>query len=142
MVFLSNISTLSFRHSWELDLKTVITDHQWKTIMLYSKRICSSYKSQETQFKIIDKLQTTPYHRSKYDNDCSGVCVRCKQYVGTYVHLMWFCPEIHTFWVKVSNQVSSILQCPIELNPLQCILGLHTASKELNRYKKILSLLW
>ncbi len=142
MFSLSNINTLSSRRSWEQDLKTVITDQQWKTIMLNSKRICRNFKAQEIQFKIIHKLQTTPYYRSKYDNECSGVCVRCKQHVGSYIHLIWSCPVIHTFWIEIGSKISSIIQHSIELNPLQCILGLHDASPELNKFKRILSILW
>lgn len=112
--------------------------------MLNRKRIRSNYKSQEAQFKIIQKLQTTSYCGEQiwqWLQWCSGVNVSCKQHVGTYVYLMWLCPEINTFWFEIGNQVSSIIRCPIELNPLQCILGLHAASLELNRYKRILSFL-
>jgi len=74
--------------------------------------------------------------------DCSDVCLRCKQHVGTYVHLIWLCPEVNNFWIEIGNQISSIIKCPIDLNPLICILGLHSASPVLNRHSRILSLLW
>lgn len=56
LLVLSNLNTQSSKRSWEI-LGTKISDKQWKSIMLNSKKICCNYKSQETQFKIIHKLQ-------------------------------------------------------------------------------------
>ena len=45
--------------------------------------------------------------------------------VGTYVHLMWLSPEIHTLLDEIIIQVSSF-------NPLECIRNVQAASPELN----------
>lgn len=139
---LKNVSTEGSKMSWEKDLKVHITDQQWRTILINTKKICQNYKVHETQFKIVHKLQTTPYIRNKYDKQCSGLCKKCKQQIGTYEHLIWSCPEIQSFWVEIGNIVSAIVKCPFELNPLQCILGLPDPSTNLTKYKRLLNILW
>jgi len=56
--------------------------------------------------------------------------------------MMWLCPKIENFWVEIKNEISKIIGVRVELDPLQCILGLNPTSVEINRYKRILQILW
>lgn len=111
-------------------------------VSIKKKKKCCSCRSQETQFKIIHKLQTTLYQRSKYDKNCSPFCKHCKKRVGTYVHLMWLCPKIQLYWEKICKDVSRVVKTNVRPCPLQCIQGLPFVNPKFKRYSKLLSILF
>lgn len=77
---LGNINTQSSKRYWKNDLTINISGKQWKLIILQSKNMSSI--SQENKFKVIQKLQTTPYQRSRYNKSCSALCKQWKQQAG------------------------------------------------------------
>ena len=120
----NNNLNISCKIAWAEDLGYQIDDKKWKQIFLNAKKITSSNKTHETQYKIIHRLHVTPAIRSKYDPTCSAQCLKCKNTVGTYSHMIWSCPKIITFWLKVRKELKKVFDLNIYLNPMNIILGI------------------
>ena len=119
-----NTPNFGSRTFWAEDFGCQVDNKKWQRILLKAKKITSSNSTYETQYKIIHRLHVTPAVRTIYDPMCSGQCVKCKNILGTYSHLIWFCPKISQFWLTVKSELVKVFGIQIQLNPINCILGL------------------
>ena len=132
------IPNISSKTCWAEDFGCQIDSKVWNKIFLNAKKITCSNKTHETQYKIIHRLHVTPLIRSKYDPTCSAQCLKCKASTGTYTHMIWSCPKIAFFWLKVQKEIKKVFDINIHLNPLNCVLGL--VSEYEVRYRYILGI--
>lgn len=112
---------------WESDLGLTISVEEWEDVWLCSSGCLSTNKVKEMQYKIIHRLQITPMLRHKFNPTFSKFCNKCKVSEGSYFHCIFDCPFIKKFWENVHKEISVILGVNLELKPLSCILGLHSA---------------
>lgn len=63
-------------------------------------------------------------------------CPCCRGGIGNYIHMVWECPLIQTFWQAVAANISSISGIPIKLDPLILLLGV-TDNIPTNTHTKI-----
>ena len=67
----------------------------------------------------------------KFTPSLSKFCNKCKIVEGSYFHCIFGCPFINDFWVNVCKEVNIIFEKELVLDPIFCILGLHTAALNL-----------
>lgn len=48
----------------------------------------------------------------------------CEAQVGTFYHLMWFCPIVQTYWYQIVCFLHDDIESPLSLDPRLCLLGL------------------
>ena len=109
-----NIPTFNSKTFWREDFGSHLDDVMWWNIINERK---------ENYNKIIHRLHETPAIHCKYDPKCSLLCLKCKNSLGTYSHLMWSCTKIAIFWLSVQNEMKKIFGIEIPLNPHDFILG-------------------
>ncbi len=64
---------------------------------------------------------TSPH--SKMNSDVSDKCWHGCGMTGTLVHLLWHCPEINAFWLKVRDYLCTLFKINFPLCPVVGLLG-------------------
>ena len=65
-----------------------------------------------------------------------NICSHCTLGVtDTYLHALWECTPVHTFWYTVTQKLTDILSCEVPHHPSLCLLGLTTQTTIPNKHK-------
>lgn len=86
-------------------------------ILLNLQRNYFCVTDRENQYRVLHRLQFTPYLLNKINPQVSAMCTKCKKEVETYYHCLWLCPLISRFWTNVAKELSSILFKTIQIDP-------------------------
>lgn len=90
----SDKSASALRVVWESDLATAFTEEEWKLLLRNFKKMSRDLKTRLIQFKV--HLRYSP------------LCWRCQGGEGTLMHMLWDCPRIQEFWLRISAQIEHI----------------------------------
>ena len=89
-------------------------------------------------YNIFNKTCYTPYRLHKMHHNSSPNCRRCRTCEGDFLHMLWKCPSLDTYWKYIINIASKTTKVKIlPLQPEDMDSGRHTNS-ECKLYKKIL----
>ena len=76
------------------------------------------------QYKTIHRFHITQSKMFKMGLVDSEICSQCKlKNIDTYLHALWSCTPVYSFWTAITHELSLILGCEIPLSPLLCLLG-------------------
>ena len=101
---------------WDVDLTPVQTNWKrvWDNIPLSSR----NQNHQLIHFKMIHRFYLTPRKRCQLQLSPTPICSLCdSNSIGTYMHMMWECPPVNTFWLQISVALSNILEIHIPCTP-------------------------
>lgn len=111
------------KRRWERDVGP-LEESDWDDILDTTKLCSPKQPGRLTQIYILHRTYLTPLRISKYRPDHSSKCPRCDDPAGTFLHLLWSCPMIQTYWTQVINFLHDQMGSPLQLDPRPCILGL------------------
>lgn len=80
-------------------------------------------KTRFIHYKIIHKYYWTPVMLKRLGLINSDECWKCKNSMGTFLHLMWDCPLVSPFWAQVIRTMEEWLDQPLSSSPRLCLLG-------------------
>lgn len=110
--------------SWEADIQlgtaTINWDTVWENIFQSSK----NPNHQLIHYKICHRTYLTPRKRHMMGLAPNPNCTICNQgIVGTLMHVLWECPDILRFWIKVTDEVSAQVENKLPLDPALLLLN-------------------
>lgn len=118
------------RKLWENDLGEEMTDDQWETVLklIHSSFTCARHRL--IQLKVVLRAHLTKARLAKIFPDVNPLCPRCKGQPADYLHMLWSCPKLSTFWVSIFSAYSKMFQKYITPNPIWPLFGFtpHTYS--------------
>lgn len=108
-----------------------ITENQWTKAQnrVHSSSVCIRHGL--LQFKILHRLHLSKLKLSKMFPTVNPLCDRCGQAPASLAHMFWTCPSITTYWVKIFQSLSEILQENIKPDPVLALFGVGSAAMEL-----------
>ena len=139
--FLINTNSIHLPISkWEEDLGLSSDMGFWTKICENTFNMTKNTNLQLIQFKILHRTHITQYKMKKMGFCQTDICTQCNQNtIDTYLHALWLCSPVQSFWSVVIQQLSSILNCRIPLSPNLCLIGdLTTIDLALNRSQPLL----
>uniref|UniRef100_A0A3B3HSL8 Reverse transcriptase domain-containing protein n=1 Tax=Oryzias latipes TaxID=8090 RepID=A0A3B3HSL8_ORYLA len=130
---------------WENDLGIDLDDGRWYKAFESVNKLSLCNRLRENQYRILHRLQCTPYLLHKINPQVPKICIKCKKRTGTYYHCFWLCPLISKFWRNVAKELTSILLKTIKLDPALFLLNISSkklpvTAAELILLKKLLLL--
>ena len=54
----------------------------------------------------------------------SASCLRCSHEEGTFIHTIWGCPRIQTYWNSIIGELSEVLDAVVPRDPAYVLLGI------------------
>lgn len=76
------------------------------------------------QYKVIHRTHITQSKMFKMGLHNIDICSQCT--LGStddYLHAMWHCQPVHSFWITVTETLSTILSHRIPSSPTLCLIG-------------------
>lgn len=114
---------MSLKTLWEKDLGCSWTKEEWLEMLSSNGKYVREMKGKFTQYKIMHRFYWTPLrlHRMRLlENDR---CLKCQREMGTLLHCMWECRNIHLFWMKVLECLCNWLGEELPVSPTLCLLA-------------------
>ena len=75
------------------------------------------------------------------DTNTSPLCLKCKVEIGNYVHCLWSCVKLQSYWYDIVSELSVIFGVSIDLNPVCLLLGFPDAHIVNDKHKRLFNLL-
>ena len=103
---------------WNVDLKNWQRPANWKRIWENISLSSRNYNHQMLNYKFIHRFYLTPRKRFQLQLCTTPICTLCNNNkLGTYMHMMWECPDVSRFWSRVSEVLSEVMGINIPLLP-------------------------
>lgn len=103
---------------WNVDLSYYQLQINWKRVWDNISIASRNLNHQLLHFKIIHRFYLTPRKRCQLQLVSTPLCLLCNtKSIGTYMHMMWECPLVNTFWSQISMLLSNILEISIPCVP-------------------------
>lgn len=93
---------------WETELNVTITEHEWQKAIVnnLSASKCATYW--EMAQKLHLRLYYTPYMVAKFKPEQSNQCWCSCGLIGTLSHMLWFCPNLLSYWNSVFKHMTKL----------------------------------
>lgn len=122
----SSYKPLPLNRLWKRDIN-ISSDLDWHTIWSNISLSSRNPNHQMIHYKLIHRFYLTPRRLQQMKLRDNPYCDFCPDNtIGTFLHLVWQCPEGNRFWENVSNIMSSIIERAIPHS--QCLLLLNDTS--------------
>ena len=109
-----------------LETGTIDWDTVWENVFQSSK----NPNHQLIHYKICHRTYLTPRKRHKMGLAPNPDCTFCNHGVtGTLLHVLWECPDVQRFWVKVVDKMSDLIGRKFPLDPALLLLNDDSRSK-------------
>ena len=123
--FLTNTNSVHLPISkWEADLQVSCSLDFWSKICENMFNMTKNTNLQLIQYKVLHRTHITQQKMKKMGFSETDICTQCNQNTpDTYLHALWLCSPVQSFWSIVIQRLSSILNCRIPLSPNLCLIG-------------------
>ena len=103
---------------WNTDLKMFQSTINWQRVWSNIPLTSRNHNNQLIHYKMIQRYYLSPRKRCQLQISQSPLCSLCTEKpMGTYVHMMWECPEVLIFWRLVSKVLSQTIDITIPCLP-------------------------
>ena len=109
---------------WETDLAFPPNPDYWEQICENTFTMSDNTNLQLIQYKVNHRTHITQSKMFKMGLANTDICSQCT--LGgtyTYLHTIWLCQPVHSFWITVTETLSTILSYRIPASPTLCLLG-------------------
>uniref|UniRef100_A0A803JZ26 Reverse transcriptase zinc-binding domain-containing protein n=1 Tax=Xenopus tropicalis TaxID=8364 RepID=A0A803JZ26_XENTR len=83
-----------------------------------------SLRDRMIQFKMIHQIYVTPLKLKAMGKLERSKCVKCNMAEAGFLHLIWDCPKVLTYWTEVTHYIEEHLSLPGIRSPEVCLLGI------------------
>ena len=103
---------------WERDLSIPSADIHWSSVWSNISLSSRNPNHQMIHFNFIHRTYCTPYKRFRMNLASSPNCDLCSLGVsGSFLHMVWDCPDVKAFWGSVANKLSVVLCLQVPVLP-------------------------
>lgn len=117
------IGIAALRLSWERDLGVTYDKQEWAKVCGNSRTMSRDLRVRLIQFKILHRFYWTPSRLFRLGLKDSASSWKCCVGGGTMIHVMWSCPKINQYWMKIHGYIVRVLKRHFVLCPKLYILG-------------------
>ena len=115
---------LSLYTAWRRDLGIDEEGISWKSVWSNISTSSRNPNHQLIHFKLCHRMHYTPITRYCMKRVNSPNCDMCQLgTLGTYLHMVWECPQVKDFWQRVTGVLANILDVFIPMNPTLILLN-------------------
>uniref|UniRef100_A0A803K2L7 Reverse transcriptase domain-containing protein n=1 Tax=Xenopus tropicalis TaxID=8364 RepID=A0A803K2L7_XENTR len=107
---------------WKRDFPE-IDDDDWDEATDRAYDYLVSTRDRLIQFKIIHRLHLTPLRLHHMNRRNPPQCPKCNAPEANYIHLLWKCQSIQSYWAQVTTYIGEKTSLPNLLTPKVCLLG-------------------
>lgn len=133
----SSVTPLGLR-LWERDLPQGQEAIDWKAVW---NNVFGSSKNPNHQlihYKICHRTYLTPHKRHLMGLAPHPYCTFCAHGVlGTFMHVLWECPEVQRFWTNAMKELSGLIGKQIPLDPVLLLLNDDSKFELVERQRKL-----
>lgn len=124
MIFEQKIKpSYALKSIWSTDLNINITDKEWDKIYENITKVSRDIKIRLIQFKILNRFYWTTSRMFRLRLRDKSDCWKCCTSEGTLTHLLWDCPLIKNYWLKVHDCIKTITGSNYDFSPRLYILN-------------------
>ena len=122
-LILNNDTTIIIpMNKWENDLALSPNTDLWKEICNNTFSMTNNTNLQLIQFKIIHRIHITEKKMFTMGLRDTDICSQCtKGSTDDYLHALWTCQSVYSFWISVTTKLSVIMGCGIPPSPSLCL---------------------
>lgn len=101
-----------------------LEDEGWEEGMESPRAASPKLSDRLIQIFVLHQAYLTPLRVARYRETQSSLCLMCGKESGTFIHLMWSCPQIQGLWTQVVKFLHDNMGSLITLDPKLCLLGI------------------
>jgi len=113
----------NLRLIWQRDINSDIDKDTWNRILSNSGRYIREARGKFIQYKVLHRYYYTPVRLFRMGCLSDNRCWKCKQEIGTYMHVLWHCSKIQPFWKIVLKYLGECLGFNLPFSSRICLLG-------------------
>ena len=91
----------SLRVVWQKDLGCDLSDEAWLRILRNTGKYIKEARGKFTQYRLIHRFYFTPSKLHRMGLLANNLCWKCQTGTGTFLHAIWECKLVKSFWVEV-----------------------------------------
>lgn len=129
---------LNEKVTWDLGLQLEAKD--WSEIWEATKSASQNRVALEMNYKVLMRWYLVPAWIAKYMSTYSPNCFCVSTDAGTHHHIWWTCPLVQTFWTAIFHILSTLFNCPLNLNPAMTLLNKKTLEETRPQFKLLLQI--
>ena len=95
----------------------------WEQICKNTFSMTANTNLQLIQYKVIHRSHITQSKMFKMGLTNTGICSHTSGSTDDYLHAMWLCQPVSSFWITVTQALSTILNYRIPSSPTLCLLS-------------------
>lgn len=116
-------STASIKAQWKKDLGLHFTTGLWEKNLSCSNHLSKCVRYKIMQIKILFRSYITSHRLKKMNSNVSDKCWHGCGMTGTFIHLLWHCPDIQEFWLNIRDYFCKLFKINFPLDPAVGRLG-------------------
>ncbi|XP_056425567.1 olfactory receptor 1009-like [Hyla sarda] len=101
-----------------------MTDEEWDDALSSHLCVSPSINNRLIQLYMFHQSYLTPIRLAKMGRRPDSSCHRCGHPDTDFMHMMWSCHYIASFWSEVIQFLNSLTRRPVPMLPRHCLLGL------------------
>ena len=113
-----------YMRKWSQVLQHDISLLDWERVWRHTSRISRCVAHKESAYKVLMHWYRTPDILHARNPTVPKQCWRCNNAVGSHFHIFWECPPVHRFWLQVKKLLEDLVEAPVTLTPMICLVGL------------------
>lgn len=111
--------------AWKGDLNAEISTQEWGKACTEAQVQTANTSLKLLQYNWLMRTYLTPVKLHRFNANIPDLCFKCNLLQGTFIHCIWECNKIRTFWGEVISMIDKILSIKVPMEPKIIILGLY-----------------
>lgn len=107
----------------QLDIPA-LTEEDWSEGLQQCISLMMSARNRFVQLMFLHRVYYTPHRLSIIYPGVEYTCPKCRQWVGTFFHVVWSCPVLQTYWCAVVADINGVMGLHLDIDPLVFLLGI------------------
>ena len=111
--------------AWKGDLNAEISTQECGKACIEAQVQTANTSLKLLQYNWLMHTYLTPVKLHRFHANIPNLCFKCNLLQGTFIHCIWECNKIRTFWGEVKSMIDEILSIKVPMEPKIIILWLY-----------------
>uniref|UniRef100_A0A803J4Y6 Reverse transcriptase domain-containing protein n=1 Tax=Xenopus tropicalis TaxID=8364 RepID=A0A803J4Y6_XENTR len=122
LIQVGSVSLNRLYTKWQADIPHLTQEH-WVDILDSAFEGTISSKDKMTQLNYLHRTYLTPHRLHGMNANISQNCPRCQYTPANFIHMVWECPIIKTYWREVIQQIKEKTDIALPMDPITILLN-------------------
>lgn len=101
-----------------------LTEEDWTEGLQQCIPLMISARDRFVQLKFLHRVYYTPHRQSIIYTGMGDTCPKCRQSVGTFIHMVWSCSLLQTYWRAMVADINNLTGLHLDMDPLIFLLDI------------------